>query len=329
MKTKPSKPSAKTRRPRATTTTPPAILKILATTDFSDGSRDGVRYAISLADKLGATVALLHVIEPCTWLSELGSLLPLPEDSEVVASARAQLATLAKRESKGAVAVTCSVSVRTGNPFHAITTAALERAADLIVIATHGHTGAERFLLGSTAERVVRHAACPVLTVRTRPKPDRRNETLPFMLGKILVPTDFSKLSDDALPWAGLLSARLGAEIVLLHVVESFPLSYLPARERTSDALVQLTEKSEGDLEHTARRMRKSTGANVSVVVRDGHPFEVICQTAKTLGADLIVLTTHGHTGLKHVLLGSTAERVVRHAPCPVLTVRGLNQKIL
>ena len=329
MKTKPSKTPAKTRRPRATTTTPPAILKILATTDFSDASRYGVRYAVSLAEKLGSAVALLHVVEPRTWLTELGSLLPLREDSEVVAAASAQLAALAKREAEGGVPVTCSVSVRTGNPFDAITTAALECAADLIVIATHGHTGAERFLLGSTAERVVRHASCPVLTVPIRTKPRRIGKPSPFKLGKILVPVDFSKLSKGALPWAGLLAARLGAEIVLLHVVEQFPIDYVPARERKNDTFVPLTKKAGDDLEHIAGSLREAAGTNVSSIIDEGNLFEVICRTAETLGADLIVQTTHGHTGLKHVLLGSTAERVVRHAPCPVLTVRGLNRKKL
>ncbi len=321
MKMKISKQPAKARS-QPETPPPPKVRKILATTDFSDASRDGVRYAISLADKLGSSVALLHVIEPSTWLSNLGSVLPVRDDSEVVASARAQLATLAKRESQGEVVVTCSISVRSGNPFHAITTTALDSAADLIVIATHGHTWAERFLLGSTAERVVRHAPCPVLTVPARTKPRRSGKRPPFKLGKILVPIDFSKLSDAALPWAELLAGRLGAEVVLLHVVEKFSVDYLPAREPASDASVPWMRKSEEDLATTAGRMRQSTGANVSAAIRDGKPFEVICRTAKSLGADLIVLTTHGHTGLNHVLLGSTAERVVRHAPCPVLTVR-------
>src|SRR5207244_5663633 len=76
-----------------------------------------------------------------------------------------------------------------------------------------------------------------------------------------------------------------------------------------------------------AGSLRKSTGVNMSAAVRDGTPFEEICHAAKTFGADLIVLTTHGYTGLKHVWLGSTAERVVRHAYCPVLAVRVLKRK--
>lgn len=329
MKPKPATKPGKNRRKFSTPSASENIqLKtILSTTDFSDESRSGVRYAVALAEKLGAAVALLHVIEPRSWLSELGSVVPAREDSEVVALARAQLATLAKREGKGDVAVTFSVSVQTGNPFHAITTAARQQMADLIVIATHGHTGFERVLLGSTAERVVRHAPCPVLTVPTRATTKRTGKTPPFKLKKILVPIDFSNTAKDALPWATHLAVHFGAELVLLHVAEKFPIDYLLGSGLMNETIVPLMKQAEADLEQMAGSLSKSTGVNVSAVVSNGKPFEVICQTAKTLGAELIVLTTHGYAGLKHVWLGSTAERVVRHAPCPVLAVRKLNRK--
>ena len=87
-------------------------------------------------------------------------------------------------------------------------------------------------------------------------------------------------------------------------------------------------KQAEADLDRIAGSLRKSTGVNMSAVARDGTPFEEICHAAKTFDADLIVLTTHGYTGLKHVWLGSTAERVVRHAHCPVLAVRERKRKI-
>ena len=296
MKMKLSKKPAKTRRQGATTPTPRSILKIMATTDFSDASRIGVRHAISIAEKLGASVSLIHVLKPRSWLSELGAIVPAREDAEVIASARAKLTTLAKCEVKN---VPVTVSVQTGNPFHAITTAARQQMADLIVIATHGHTGFERVLLGSTAERVVRHAPCSVLTVSTRTKPKRTGKTPPFKLKKILIPIDFSNISKDALPWATLLAAQFGAELVLLHIVEKFPIDYLLGSGLTNETLVPLMKQAEADLEQMAGSLSKSNGPKVSAVVSDGKPFEVICQTAKTLGADLIVLTTHGYTGLK------------------------------
>ncbi len=157
MKTNNSKKSGKTQRQIDAPATPPKLQKVLATTDFSDESLAGVRYAVALAEKLGAALALLHVIEPPSRLGGMESVVLAREDSEVAALARAQLTTLAKRESAGDSPVTSSL--RAGKPFHEITTAAREGAADLIVIATHGHTGVKRALLGSTAERVVRHAS--------------------------------------------------------------------------------------------------------------------------------------------------------------------------
>ena len=219
--------------------------------------------------------------------------------------------------------------MRIGKPFHEITTDARERAADLIVIATHGYTGAKRVLLGSTAEQVVRHAPCPVLTVPTRTMAKRAGKKSPFTVKKILVPIDFSNISKDALPWATFLASHFGAELVLLHIVEKFPIDYLLGPELMNHTIVPLMKQAEADLEHLAGSLSKSTEVNISAVVREGKPFEEICHAAKALGADLIALTTHGYTGLKHVWLGSTAERVVRHAHCPVLVVRELNRNPL
>jgi nucleotide-binding universal stress UspA family protein len=246
------------------------------------------------------------------------------QDSEIAKHARVRLKTLAKRASKGDLHVT--PILRSGNPFYGITTTARQRAADLIVIATHGRTGAKRVLLGSTTERVVRHARCPVLTVPVRTT--RRRGKMPALhLKRILVPMDFSKTSETALPWAASVAAECNAELTLLHVVEKFPIDYVLGRELMKKTVTSLMTQSEAELKVMAESMSKSTGLNVLAVVRDGRPFKEICSAAQKLSADLIVLTTRGYTGLKNVWLGSTAERVVRHAPCPVLAVRELDRR--
>ena len=327
MKTQTSQKSLKSPRKIPASATPLEVQKILVTTDFSDGSRAGVRYAITLVEKLNATVVLLHVVEPPARMAGMESVVLARTDAEDAGLARAQLANLAKSEVGSAVTVT--TSVRTGKPFHEITTAAREGAADLIVIATHGHTGVERALLGSTAERVVRHAPCPVLIVPTRQLPKRAGKTRPFKLKKILVPIDFSTISKDALPYAVLLAGHFGAELVLLHIVEKFPIDYLLGGELAHQTTVPMLKQAEVDLERMAGELTKGTGVKTTVVIRDGKPFAEICDAAKTGDTDLIVLTTHGYTGLKHVWLGSTAERVVRHAPCPVLVVRELEHEVV
>ena len=320
MKIKSSKASETTRRKIVTPATRPKIQKILAPTDFSSQSLAGVRYAKNLRLKFGSSLVLLHVIEPTPPMGGMESVVLAQNDTEVVAWARKELVKLAHREAGDDKQVTNLV--RMGKPFHEITTEAGESQVDLTVIATHGYTGLEHLLLGSTAERVVRHAPCPVLSVPARTLPKRPGKTSLFKITKILVPLDFSAISQDALPWATFLAAQFKAELVLLHVEEKFPIDYLLGRELLSHTMVPLIKQAGADLERVAGNLRKTTGANISAVARVGKPFQGICHAAETLGADLIVLTTHGHTGLKHAWLGSTAERVVRHAHCPMLVVR-------
>jgi len=104
--------------------------------------------------------------------------------------------------------------------------------------------------------------------------------------------------------------------------VEKFPIDYLLGPELMNQTTVPVMKQAEADLERMAGELGEASGVKATAVVRDGKPLEEICQSAKTVGADLVVLTTHGYTGLKLAWLGSTAERVVRHAHCPVLVVR-------
>jgi nucleotide-binding universal stress UspA family protein len=240
---------------------------------------------------------------------------------EVVELAKRQAARLAKKLSGKTVAVRSFV--RSGKPFNEITALAGERGADLIVIATHGHTGLKRVWLGSTAERVVRHAPCPVLTVPAQSKKGRKREASALKVKRIVVPIDFSQTSAQALPYAVALAERFGAEIILLHVIPPVPLP-LPFYVR------RLLQKSAGRLAELSMDVQLSRLCEEAfdkempsrTLVRTGAPYDEISKAASSQGADLIILTTHGYTGLKHASLGSTAERVVRHATCPVLVVR-------
>jgi universal stress protein A len=138
----------------------------------------------------------------------------------------------------------------------------------------------------------------------------------------ILVPTDFSKHSERALAYAIPFARQFGAKLTLLHVIEpiatpdfeaSFPLRIENATAKRS---------CEGVLTKTAEKLGIEPELLDSKLVRFGRPYNEIANAARTLKADLIIIATHGYTGFKHAFLGSTAERVVRHAPCPVLVVR-------
>ena len=141
-------------------------------------------------------------------------------------------------------------------------------------------------------------------------------------LKKILVPVDLSEFSIKAVSYATRFAKQLGATLVLLHVVEPvrYPESVLipPAMEETNRARLKLARASLAKF----ATQQVPAGIATETVTRLGHAFSEIATAAKDLDADLIIIATHGHTGLKHLFLGSTAERVVRLAPCPVLTVR-------
>jgi nucleotide-binding universal stress UspA family protein len=136
----------------------------------------------------------------------------------------------------------------------------------------------------------------------------------------ILVPIDFSKTSKKALVYAVRMAEQFGSRIILLNVVEpiatpDFACPLVVEPEKTASAVRKQLEKVCRDTLLPANMVDR-------LLVRHGTPFAEITDAARTLNVDLIILTTHGYTGLKHVFMGSTAERVVRHAPCPVLTVR-------
>jgi len=182
-----------------------------------------------------------------------------------------------------------------------------------VVIGTHGRTGLARILLGSVAEKVVRHAPCPVLAIR----PD--DEPKPFT--HALCPTDFSEDSRQAIDFAAELVQPSGTGITLLHVIEA-PVSYsgeLP----DPDLIRELDRRSAAQLEAWAARLRSMSSIPVTTRCRVGWPgAEILAAVDHDPSIDLVVMGSHGRTGIKRALLGSVAEKVVRHARCPVCVAR-------
>lgn len=142
-------------------------------------------------------------------------------------------------------------------------------------------------------------------------------------LRRILVPSDFSKFSENALTYAIAFAEKFGAELHLLHVVQDLALFIPPevAVAPVAAPVEQLTTAAHTALERTIRD-RNLKGLTVLREVREGNPFAEVTRYAKEHDIDLIIMGTHGRGGLAHVLLGSVTEKVVRKSPCPVLTVR-------
>ena len=221
-----------------------------------------------------------------------------------------------------------------GRPFEQICALARDSDIDLIIIATRGNTGLKHVLLGSTAERVVRYSPCPVLVVRgdedsnTACFNGQRTASLGFR--KILVPIDFSDCSMKGLNYAKALAKHFDAKLILLHSV--YFQYYVTGDEYARYDFPQLMQQAEKTAKEQMRDLVRHTdwgATKVETSLQIGHVGQQICDRAKEFGSDLIVTSTHGRTGLSHMLIGSTAEYVVRHAQCPVLVVPSHERPIL
>ena len=143
----------------------------------------------------------------------------------------------------------------------------------------------------------------------------------PLAIKRILVPVDFSEFSYKSLDYANAFAVQSKSEIVLFHVV---PLNYIETEVIAFDysQIEKLTTDSCYARLEKLRRHRVAPSVKVQVQVRIGRPVDEIVKSAEEFNADLIILSTHGYTGFKHAFFGSVTEKVVRYAPCPVLTVR-------
>jgi universal stress protein A len=144
----------------------------------------------------------------------------------------------------------------------------------------------------------------------------------PFQLKNVLVPIDFSEFSRRALEYALPLAEKFGAKIILVHVVEPafYPENTMIPVETEDLNTIMLQEGQKMLDQLGTEKIKPEIDSQKTVAI--GRPYNEIISTAESVQADLIIMATHGYTGLKHMLMGSTAERVVRHAPCPVLVVR-------
>ncbi|HSK04246.1 MAG TPA: universal stress protein [Kofleriaceae bacterium] len=286
--------------------------KILCPVDFSAGSQRAMQVAVRLAGDMDAELVLVHAwYVPASVYPSEEPLLPQLVQSVSDEAARGLDDAVREATALGARRVTWKLLH--GVPWRAIVDALDEPAFELAVIGTHGRTGLSRFLLGSVAEKVVRHAPCSVLAVRTE------GEVGSFT--HALVPVDFSDGARHAIDRAAELVRPGGAGITLLHIIEA-PVSYsgeLPDPE----LLRELDRRGAESLERTATELRSRVTVPVTARSRVGWPgAEILAALDHDPTIDLIVMGSHGRTGIKRVLLGSVAEKVVRHARCPVLVAR-------
>jgi universal stress protein A len=302
------------------------VSNILVPLDLSRPSFKALEYAGPLAERFGARLHLVHAFDydyPMSTLSAMPLAIP---DAEITRRIKRRLNGVAKTHEIALAPENCHVVK--GRAYDAVCQLARKLASDLIVTTTRGHTGLRHVFLGSTAEKIVQHAPCGVLVVR-----EDERELVPatrdvarsrgaIRLKKIVVPLDFSCCSMVGLKSAVRFAQVLGAQLVTFNCValQTF-LMYGEYGDRDSTVLINYAQKAAREQMDEIVSSLKSQDIVVEGVIELGVPAEAVCDYAHSHEVDLIITTTHGSTGLAHILIGSTAEHIVRYAHCPVLVL--------
>jgi len=299
-----------------------AVRNVLVAFDFGEAADAVLAYGRAFARSFGATLHVVHVNENVFLRAVAGD--PRSIQENALQRVKERLTDEDRRSLHVRV-----VGEASDNVAQTVVDYARAEHIDLVVTGTHGRTGLERSIIGSVAEHIVRTAPCPVLTVRRHERDfvpvGEPGGGSTMALKTVLVATDFGEAAEVALASARSLSAQFGAVLHAIHVVSDAHLEML------GDAIPTGTSETlKHDIEQAARkRLEESiarggaSAAPVHATVLTAHsPTFAVLDYAREQAVDLIVMGTHGRGVLGRMIMGSVAERVVRLAPCPVLTVK-------
>ncbi len=288
---------------------------ILCATDFSEHSNRTIPYGVAIAREFGATLHLCHVID-LTALTIYGEFQidPVGQQTRIRQEANEQLEKMLEP-----YRIRWEPLITVGQPAAEITRLVEEKGIDLVVAATRGRSGLKRLILGSVTQRLMHTLSCPLLAA---PGPEQGiidPGTAGIRLKKILIGCDFSEDSVLALNYGLSLAQEFESEVHLIHVMEP-PVYHdlLKPSEQTQDMALTdvLKEKLEGLVPAEARNW-----CSLQAEILRGQPYEELVAYANVQDMDMIVLGVRGYGLVRSLLMGSTTDRVVRNAPCSVLTV--------
>jgi nucleotide-binding universal stress UspA family protein len=289
----------------------------MAAIDFSDFTHTVLAYSILLGRRYDARLQLVHVTVDAHKLLE-------HNETILDVNALQQENTRYAEEALGNLirdlGMQSECIVSKGDPADEISRLASAHQADIVVTATYGRSGFKRLLIGSVTEKLMKTLPCPLLTLHP---PEHRIDApagLEMRLKKILVGCDFSPDSDLALDYALNLAQAFQADIHLCHVIQR---SLYKVDIQDANALRHRLEKKLAGMVPDACR----DGCNTEVALLDGVPYMALMDYAKERNVDLIVLGIRGHTLWEKLLVGSTTDRLIRHAPFPVLSVRPIQDQ--
>ncbi|MEW6162075.1 MAG: universal stress protein [Nitrospirota bacterium] len=267
--------------------------KLLLSTDGSELSEGAVRESINLAKTCGSKLYAISVVEVNPEFEALAPGLVEKMEKET----RQHLESVKSKASKEGV--DCEIIVHEGEePYQYIVDEAAKNKVEMIIMGRRGRTGLKRVMMGSVTAKVIGYAPCKVLVVP-------RAAELRCPCESILIATDGSKYSEAATREAISLAKRCGSNLIVLSVAKKD--ENLPVAKESVDIVRKVAERE---------------GVKVEALALKGEPYEVIVKTADQKNAGLIVVGSHGRTGLERLFMGSVTERVIGHAGCPILVVR-------
>jgi nucleotide-binding universal stress UspA family protein len=289
------------------------ITKVLVPVDFSPPSTVAVNHAVLLARRFRAKLTLLHVIEPSTAL-----MYTFPTESEVAERQRCEraermLSAMLGSEDQDDLDLETAVVV--GDIAAEIENAVRRQHADIVVMGTHGRGLVGRWLIGSVTQSLLRKINVPILTVC--------HATRPLSFKRILFASDFSEASAEGLDFTMNLAANLNAGIVVAHVVDKRPtVTYeTPEMSAVFDAeQKRFLEEAQNTFKQIEAKAR-ARNVRVETVLAQGIPADAISRIADENIVDFIVLAVSRKSRMDRILLGTTAEKVIRDANVPVLSV--------
>lgn len=290
------------------------IKLILCPVDFSEFSIRAYHHALSLAEHYRAKVVVQHIVE--IWRYPYADYVASQGDYQEFCRAlreggEEKLREFVKQHPHDEIQP--ELAVHEGVAADCILSFVKARKTDLIVMGTHGRRGFDRMVLGSVADRVMRRASCPVLTICKAPPESTASEEQHHAhhLNRILYCTDFSENAEPALHYAVSATEEYDADLTLLHVLEEAP---SPAKK--TEAIATATEQLDKLVPAERRNKLK-----VKTAVRIGKPYQQIIQFAQEAQIDMLAMGVSGRGALDRAVFGSTTYRVIQLGPCPVLAV--------
>ncbi len=297
-----------------------SIRHVLSPTDFSTFSERSLRYATLLAKWSGADLTCFFVLGgPLAPLRDVSSVWePITGDPAAMEKLEDRLLKFAEPAAQAGIPV--KPRVLKGEPSAVILEEARRVPESLVVIGTHGRSGFENLVLGSVAEKVLRKASCPVLTVPREPE-ESPAASIPFE--RIVVGIDFSRSSELAFETALDFAQASSAAVTAVHVVREVPEAEAPEMVHFNvPEYRRLLEREARSRLVAFVAGRDRPALRIETRILAGKPWRRLLQLAHETRADLVVLGVQGRSTADLLLFGSTAHHLVRTAPCPVLTVR-------